>query len=132
MSGHLSRLLQVDGDLTTRNKCSIFYIQGASVHAVATIGSGAFTNSILLNHCFHCRPDPAAAAASELFRLNKMPTSQAIETRIRRYFRRVLSHQLHSKSFNVFACSKLPAGLALPEVLKRCASEGYNPNNPWN
>lgn len=34
-------LCQVDGDLTSRNKCNIFYIQGASVRAVSTIGSGA-------------------------------------------------------------------------------------------
>ncbi len=86
-----SALLQVEGDLTTRNKCSIFYIQGASVRAVATIGSGATTLSIHHHYLLHvrayvhCCVDPAAAAAAELLRLNQMPTAQAIEKRIQRY-----------------------------------------------
>jgi NADPH-dependent 2,4-dienoyl-CoA reductase/sulfur reductase-like enzyme len=32
---------QVDGDVKSRNKCSVFYTQGNSVRAVATIGCGA-------------------------------------------------------------------------------------------
>jgi hypothetical protein len=134
LSQHFFIFSQVDGDLTTRNKCSVFYIQGTSVRAVATIGAGA----IHFPHIQLCVPSftiiqipllQQQPSFCDLTKCQQPKPSKSVFTGVGVTHDRLF--HLLSKNHSSTP-SKQPAGMALPSVLKLSSSKSYNTNNPWN